>query len=285
MKKNEKIDISTKTENTWCPGCFNFPILIGFKRFIEEEIRKGRKKEDFAICSGIGCQGKIFDYVDLNGLNTLHGRELPSSIGIKLGNPTLDVYAFGGDGGTYQEGMSHLIHAAKKNPDITFMVHNNQVFALTVGQPTAITEEGFVDKTNPDGTLEKPLNPIKLMLSSNASFVARVFADINQMKWILNEAKKHKGFKFIEIIQPCIIFHDDKGYKERTYMLEEENHDSSNWEKAMKRANEWDYDGIKPKDKIPLGIFYKEKRKSLEENLPIVKDLIKNKKSFKDIKR
>jgi 2-oxoglutarate ferredoxin oxidoreductase subunit beta len=279
-----KTNISTTTPPTWCPGCFNFHILAGFKKFIKGEISKGRKKDDFSIVTGIGCQGKIFDYVNLNGLNTLHGREIPSATGIKLGNPNLNVYAFGGDGGTYQEGISHLIHAAKKNIDMTFLVHNNQVFALTVGQPTVVSEEGFSDKTVPEGITEKPLNPIKLMLSSNASFVARVFADLKQIEWILGEAKKHKGFKFIEVIQPCIIFHDDKGYKEKTYMLHEKKHDSSDWKKAMEKAEEFDYQ-LKKDTKIPLGIFYKEKRETLEDNLPQIKELIKKKKSWRDVRR
>jgi 2-oxoglutarate ferredoxin oxidoreductase subunit beta len=86
-------------------------------------------------------------------------------------------------------------------------VHNNQVFALTVGEPTPTTEKGFKDKTNPDGVKITPLNPIRLVLSAGASFVARVFADSKQVEWVLGEAMKHKGFAFIEIIQPCLIFH------------------------------------------------------------------------------
>ncbi|MEA3414008.1 MAG: thiamine pyrophosphate-dependent enzyme [Nanoarchaeota archaeon] len=279
-----KKNISTTTPPTWCPGCFNFQILAGFKKFLESEIVKGKKKDNFAIVTGIGCSGKMFDYINLNGLNTLHGREIPSALGIKLGNPNLDVYAFGGDGGTYGEGISHLIHAAKKNLDITFIVHNNQIFALTIGQPTVISEKGYSDKTTPEGVTEKPLNPLKLMLSSNAGFVARVFADVKQVEWVLKEAQKHKGFKFIEIIQPCIIFHPDKGYKEKTYMLNDKKHDSSNWKKAMEKAEEFDYE-LKENSKIPLGIFYKEKIETLEENLPSIRELIKKKKSWKDIKR
>lgn len=273
-------NLSTKTAITWCPGCFNFHILEGFKKFLESEIKKGKKKEDFAIVTGIGCSGKIFDYVNLNGLNTLHGREIPSALGVKIGNPNLEVYSFGGDGGTYSEGISHLIHAARENYDLTFLVHNNQVFALTVGQPTAVTEKSFRDRTTPFGVKDFPLNPIKLMLSSNASFVARVFADKKQIEWILAEAKKHKGFKFIEIIQPCIIFHPDKGYKEKTYFLNNKNHDSSNFEKAMKKAEEFDYNSL---TKIPLGIFYKKSRQTFVEKHDRLKDLIKKNKSWREI--
>jgi len=276
MKKNPiDMNIDTITPPTWCPGCFNYQILAGFKNYLTGELRKGRTKEDFAIVAGIGCQGKIYDYVRLNGLNTLHGREIPTSLGIKMGNPKLDVHAFSGDGAAYSEGVSHLIHAARENIDITFTVHNNQVFALTVGQPTPVTEKGFTDKTTPFGVVVKPFNPLKLMLNSNASFVARVFADVKQVEWVYKEAAKHKGFKFIEIIQPCIIFHKDIGYKQQSYMLEDKKHDSSNFEKAMKRASEWDYDGINKKSKIPLGIFYREKRPTIIDNHWQLKDRLK----------
>lgn len=259
------INISTKTKSTWCPGCYNFQILAGFKKFIEEEISKGEKKENFAIVTGIGCHAKIFDYVNLNGLNSLHGRVLPTCLGIKVAKSKLNVFGFSGDGDAFSEGISHLIHAARYNSNFTYLVHNNQVFALTVGQPTPTTEKGFVDKTTPQGVKTPPLNPIKLMLAAGCGFVARVFADVKQIENILKEAKKHKGFKFIEIIQPCLIFHPDKNYKQHTQSLEEIKHDSNNFEKAMQRADEWDYDGIKNGDKINLGIFYQKKMPIFEE--------------------
>ena len=279
--KIKDTNLNTTTKNTWCPGCFNFQILAGFKNFIAGELKKGRSKDDFAICSGIACQGKIFDYVNLNGLNTLHGRELPTALGMKIGNPNLEVYAFGGDGGTYSEGISHLIHAAKQNIDITLTVHNNQVFALTVGQPTAVTEQGYADKTTPEGVFSKPLNPIKLMLNANCSFVARVFADVKQVEEVYKEASKHKGFKFIEIIQPCIIFHADKGYKEHLKIIDKK-HDVHDFDKAMKLASEWDYDGVDNGSKIPIGVFYKEKRTTLEDKHWQLKKLIKERKSWKE---
>lgn len=282
QKASQFPSLSTKTKPTWCPGCFNFQILAGFKNFLEKEIKKGKNREDFAVVSGIGCHGKIYDYVNLNGINTLHGRTLPTAVGIKIGNPNLKVYGFSGDGASYNEGISHLIHAARENIDITYIVHNNQIFALTVGQPTATTEKGFVDKTTPEGVKYIPLNPIKLMLSSNASFVARIFADVKHVEWILNEAKKHQGFKFIEIIQPCLIFHPDKEYKKYTQSLEAIKHDSNDFAKAMKRADEWDYNGVKKGDKINLGIFFKEKRPTFEDNHWQLKELIKKKKSWKE---
>jgi len=208
------IDLNTKIKPTWCPGCWNFQILTGVKNVLA---KSGKTKNDLAIVSGIGCHAKIYDYINLPGLNSLHGRVIPVCLGLKLGNPNLTVLGFSGDGDAYAEGIEHTIHAAKYNSDFKYLVHNNQVFALTVGQPTPTTELGFKDKTTPAGVKTLPLNPIKLMLATGASFVARVFAEVKQIEYVLKEAMKHKGFAFIEIIQPCLIFHPDTGYKEKTY--------------------------------------------------------------------
>lgn len=257
--------IRTNLTPTWCPGCFNHMILAGVQRFLEKQITSGKKKNDFAMVSGIGCHAKIFDYLDLQGVNSLHGRVLPVALGMKIANPKLNVLGFSGDGDAYAEGMEHLIHMARYNSDIKYLVHNNQVFALTIAEPSPVTEKGYKDKTNPIGVKLQPINPIKLMLGAGASFVARVFADVNQVQQVLEEAQKHKGFCFIEVIQPCVIFHNDSGYKEKMYNLQEAKHDKTNFEMAVKRAEEFDYDSIKTDTKIPLGIFYQAKKEVFEE--------------------
>lgn len=271
--------ILTPTKPTWCPGCFNFQILAGVKKFLEKQ---RKPLDDFAIVSGIGCHAKIFDYLNLNGLNTLHGRVLPTCLGLKMGNPNLNVIGFSGDGDAYAEGMAHTIHAARYNTNFTYLVHNNQVFALTVGQPTPVTERGFKDKTTPQGVKLQPLNPIKIMLASGATFVARVFADSKQIEWVLQEASKHKGFAFVEVLQPCIIFHKDIRYKERIYSLEKTGHDKTNFDKAWKKALEFDYEVA---ENIPTGIFYQKELPTLEDQFEQIRKLKAKKKSWKDIKR
>ena len=278
-------NLNTPIIPTWCPGCYNFQILAAIKSYINEEIKNGKKKDDFAIVAGIGCHAKIFDYINLNGINTLHGRVLPTCLGMKVGNPNLNVIAFSGDGDCYAEGMEHLIHAARFNSNFKYFVHNNQVFALTVAQPTPTTEVGYKDKTTPLGVKTYPINPIRLMLAAGASFVARVYADKSQIEYVFKEAMKHRGFTFIEIIQPCIIFHDNKGYKEKTYSLEKEGHDKTNFDAAWKKANEFDYNGVNEKTKIPLGIFYQKEKPVFEDLHPQLVELEKNKTSWKYIKR
>jgi 2-oxoglutarate ferredoxin oxidoreductase subunit beta len=282
---NKDTNLNTKAPITWCPGCYNFQILAGVKNTIAKLISEGKEKENFAIVSGIGCHAKIFDYLNLNGINSLHGRVISTCFGIKIGNPNLNVLGFAGDGDAYAEGMEHLIHAARYNSDIKYFVHNNQVFALTVGQPTPTTEQGFKDKTTPAGVKIAPINPIKLMLAAGAGFVARIFSDINQIKEVLDEAIKHKGFCFIEIIQPCLIFHPDLKFKEKTYNLQEAGHDKSNFEQAMKKACEFDYNFVGEKTKIPTGIFFQQEKPVFEDLFPQLSKLKKERKSWRDIRR
>ena len=279
---NIATNLNSPTPITWCPGCFNFQVLASVKNVIMEEIKKGKKKEDFAIVAGIGCHAKIFDYINLNGINTLHGRVLPTCLGMKVGNPNLNVIGFSGDGDAYAEGMEHLIHAARYNSNFKYFVHNNQVFALTVGQPTPTTEIGYKDKTTPLGVKIHPLNPIKLMLAAGASFVARVYAEKEGIEYVFREALKHKGFAFIEILQPCLIFHADKNYKEKIYSLEKRGHDKTNFEQAWKKAQEFDYNIVK---KIPTGIFYQKEKPVFEEQYPQLMELKKKKIGWKDIRR
>ncbi|MCX6746581.1 MAG: thiamine pyrophosphate-dependent enzyme [Candidatus Pacearchaeota archaeon] len=275
-------NLSTPTPVTWCPGCFNFQIFAGVKNIISEQIKAGKNKEDFAIVTGIGCHAKIFDYLNLNGINTLHGRVLPTCLGMKIGNPNLTVLGFSGDGDAYAEGMEHLIHMARYNADLKYFVHDNQVFALTVGQPTPTTEIGYKDKTTPLGVKLHPINPIKLMLASGASFVARVFAESKQVEYVLREALKHKGFAFIEVLQPCLIFHPDSSYKSKTYSLEETKHDKTDFKQAWEKAQEFDYNIA---NKIPVGIFYQKEKPVFEDLYYQLAELKKKKKSWKDIRR
>ena len=255
------VDFNTKEINTWCPGCPNFMILASVKKALAE-LRL--KKEEVVLTTGIGCHAKIFDYIDIGGIYSLHGRPIPTAIGIKLGNPKLKVLAFAGDGDTYSEGISHFIHACRYNADINLVVHDNQTFALTTGQATATSQQGFKTKAEPFGEIHKPLNPIKLALVSGATFVARANAkDIQGTAEILVEAIKHKGFSFVEIIQNCLQFNLDMNLLDKLiYKIENKKPDMN---KAMDLASEWDYNS--QKGKIPIGILYKEERKTFEDNL------------------
>lgn len=249
---NTKDNLSTTNEITWCPGCLNFMILESAKRTFAKLIDGGLKQEEIAIVTGIGCHAKIFDYLNVSGFYGLHGRVIPTASGIKLGNPNLTVIGFAGDGDTYSEGMEHFIHAGRFNADMTLVVHDNQSFSLTTGQPTPTTQQGYVSKASPFGEMHHPINPIKLALASGMTFIARCNArDIVHTSEILGKAIKHKGFSFVEIIQDCLIFNKDMNAKDELMYKIKDNKDKKI---AERLADEWDYNS--KNGKIPIGILY-----------------------------
>jgi 2-oxoglutarate/2-oxoacid ferredoxin oxidoreductase subunit beta len=282
MVKEKKVNLGTNHEITWCPGCYDFMILESVKRAIASLIEEGEKQENFAMTTDIGCSSKIFDYLNISGIYGLHGRAIPTALGLKLGNPNLKVLTFAGDGGTYSEGIGHLIHACRNNSNFTLIVNNNQTFALTTGQSTATTQEGYVSKSEPLGEFSLPINPIKIALASNASFVARTFAgDIEDTARVIKEAIKHNGFSFVEIIQPCLQFNKELiKIKNQIYKIQDNRDDIK---KANLIADEWNYNSRDKK--VPVGIIYQQNRKTLEEEWPQLKKLLDKKILWKNLEK
>ncbi len=264
----EPRDFITYAHNTWCPGCGNFGILTAVTEVFAELVNEGTvKKEDIIITAGIGCHAKIADYLNTNSFYSLHGRSIAPATGIKLARPNSLVVAFAGDGDAYGEGISHLIFAAKRNTDITAIIHDNRIYALTTGQFAPTSPSHFPGRSTPKGSPEDPLNPIELMLNVGATFVARTFAgDLKHMKKIFKEAMLHKGFSFVDVLQPCVTFFNTyQFYRERVYDLQEDGHDPRNFDDALDRAREWNYTD---EDKsIPIGIFYKTEKLTFEEQI------------------
>jgi len=260
-------DLKTPAKNTWCPGCGNFGILMGFKRAL---IQLGFERDQVVIVSGIGCHGKIVNYVNVNGFHGIHGRVLPLATGIKLVNPNLTVVGFAGDADCYDEGWGHFSHAIRRNVDITLIVHNNMVLGLTTGQTTATSQKGFKTKSTPFGSIPPMLNPIAHALVSNGTFVARGFAgDMMHLNGLIVEAIRHRGFAFIDVFQPCVTFNYLNTYdwfKQRVYKLEEEGHDYTDRQRALEKSFEWG-------DRIPIGIFYKEEKPTYSDSLSHVKGM------------
>jgi 2-oxoglutarate ferredoxin oxidoreductase subunit beta len=260
-------DLKTPKQNTWCPGCGNFGILMAFKKAI---IEIGLEREEIVLVSGIGCHGKMVNYVNVNGFHGIHGRVLPAAQGIKLTNPELKVVGFAGDSDQYDEGWDHFTHAIRRNVDMTLIVHDNMVLGLTTGQATSTSQQGFKAKSTPFGVIPPRLNPIAHALVSDSTFVARGFSgDMLHLKGLIVEAIKHRGFAFVDVFQPCVTFNylnTYDWYRQRVYKLEEEGHDVTDRNKALKKAFEWG-------DRIPIGIFYKKERPVYRDNLPHVKDM------------
>ncbi|MDH5461765.1 MAG: thiamine pyrophosphate-dependent enzyme [Candidatus Bathyarchaeota archaeon] len=259
-------DLKTSAKNTWCPGCGNFGILMGFKRAL---MQLGLDRDQVVLVSGIGCHGKIVNYVNVNGFHGIHGRVLPLATGIKLANHNLTVVGFAGDADCYDEGWGHFSHAIRRNIDMTLIVHNNMVLGLTTGQTTATSQEGFKTKSTPFGSIPPALNPIAHALVSNGTFVARGYSgDMRHLVSLMVEALKHKGFAFLDVFQPCVTFNNLNTYdwfRKRVYKLEEEGHDYADIETALERSFEWG-------DRIPIGIFYRAERPTFRGSLPQLKE-------------
>lgn len=249
------MSLKTYAEITWCPGCGNFAILNVVRKVFE------RLDTPVVMVSGIGCHAKIVDYVNVSSFYSIHGRVPPTATGIKLANPKLAVVGFAGDGDAYGEGLEHLLFAAKRNVDITMIIHNNRIYALTTGQFTPTSPKGFRGKSTPEGSVEEPFNPLELMFSAGATFIARSYSNRQKnLEMVIEEAIKHRGFSFVDVLQPCYTFFNTYDYyNERVYELEE--HDPYSREEAEKRIKEWDYNSD---GKIPIGIFYREDREVFE---------------------
>ncbi len=259
----QQSDLATKAKITWCPGCPNSQILVSFRQAVTELVNNGSLKiENLAAFAGIGCHGKISDYINVNSFTSLHGRLIPAMTGAKCANQRLTVIGFSGDGDSLDEGIEHLVHAAKRNSDINLFIHDNRVFALTTGQFDALSPKGFVSKSTPFGSIEEPFNPLLLMLASGATFVARSYAgDMAGTKKVMQAAIAHKGFSYVDIIQPCITFFDSRDYfKDKIYWIGED-FPTNDLKKAMEKVSE------NIEEKVPLGIFYQMEKPTFEEEL------------------
>ena len=263
---NDKTRFNTKARPNWCPGCGNFGIQSALKKALLE---LNLEPHQVVMSSGIGCSSKIPHWINIYGLHGLHGRTLPIATGIKLANNNLVVIAEGGDGDGYSEGMNHFIQAARRNVDLTYIVHNNGVFSLTTGQTSTTGKQGFVSNTTPFGAIEPPFRPIALAITAGATFVARTFSgDINRLSELIVAAIKHRGFAFVDILQVCVSYNPEKSYKwynDRIYNLEDKGHDPTDRSNALTLALADDKDGL------ATGIFYQSVSSPYEDSLPQIK--------------
>ena len=252
-------DMPKETDMAWCPGCGNFPILNIVKMALAE---LDIMPQDVVICSGIGQAAKTPHYLRVNYFNGLHGRALPPATAIKIANPKLTVIAESGDGDTYGEGGNHFLHAIRRNPDITSIVHNNMVYGLTKGQASPTSEKGMKTPVQVGGVVLEPFNPLATAITLGATFVARVFSgDIMQSKVIIKQAIQHKGYALVDVFQPCVVFNKQNTYqwfKQNTYYLDE-THNKSDKLKALELAFNM--------ERMPLGILYQETGRPSYETL------------------
>lgn len=206
MANKTALEYRSNVKPTWCSECGDFNVLDSM---MEAFSKLQLDPDDTVLVSGVGCASRLPFYVKTYGLHTIHGRALPASIGVKVARPDMNVIVVGGDGDGFSIGGNHFIHASRKNPDITYIVMDNEVFGMTKGQNSPTSHSDLTTKINPYETVEDRINPVLMALSFNASFIARGFsADKEQMTDLMVKAIQHKGFSFIHILSPCTQFNN-----------------------------------------------------------------------------
>jgi 2-oxoglutarate ferredoxin oxidoreductase subunit beta len=272
------MDFDTKVKPTWCSGCGNYGIFSSLKSAFE---KIGVPQEKIVVFYGIGCHGNMSNFLNVYGFEGLHGRPIPTAIGAKIANHKLKVIVIAGDGDSYGEGVNHLISAARGNHDITVIVHNNEIYGLTTGQTSPTSEKGTKTKSTPQGSIEVPLNPLALAITSGATFVARGFAgEMDGLTNLIVAGINHNGFSLVDVLQPCLSFekiHNFEYLKQKIYDLSKTNYYKLDKIKAVQKTFEWE-------QKIPVGIFYEEERESYCDQLPQLKSQTLIEKNISGIK-
>ena len=256
-------DFKTPEESWWCPGCGDFGVLAALqKALLELQVAP----EDVAIVAGIGCSGKIGNYVNSYNIHVTHGRTMPAALGLKLANRELTVIAAGGDGDGYAIGMGHFIHAVRRNPDITYIVMDNQIYGLTKGQTSPTSGIGFETKSTPGGNIENTVRPLQLAVAGGASFVAQGFSsNQKQLVELIKAGVRHRCFSLINTLSPCVTFNKVNTYawfKQKLVDLEKvDGYDPSDRNTVMKTLMEH--------DEMVTGVVYQnEKSRSFDQLLP-----------------
>jgi 2-oxoglutarate ferredoxin oxidoreductase subunit beta len=201
-----KKDWTSDQEVRWCPGCGDYGILTAVQMLLPD---LGVRRENTVFVSGIGCSSRFPYYMDTYGVHSIHGRAPAIATGIAVARPDLDVWVVTGDGDGLSIGGNHLIHALRRNVNLTILLFNNQIYGLTKGQYSPTSEVGKVTKSTPFGSVDHPFNPVSLALGAEATFVARTHdLDRKHMMEIFRRAHDHRGASFVEIYQNCNVFND-----------------------------------------------------------------------------
>jgi 2-oxoglutarate ferredoxin oxidoreductase subunit beta len=204
--KQTKKDFTSSSEVRWCPGCGDYAILAAVQSFLPE---LGLRKENIVCVSGIGCSSRFPYYLDTYGLHSIHGRAPAIATGLATSRPDLNVWVITGDGDALSIGGNHLIHALRRNVNLTILLFNNRIYGLTKGQYSPTSETGKITKSTPAGSVDEPFNPISLALGAEATFVARTLdSDRKHLTSVLRQAVEHRGSALVEIYQNCPIFND-----------------------------------------------------------------------------
>lgn len=254
MTKLKPADYKSHVKPTWCPGCGDFGVLASlYKAMAQLELDPANT----VVVSGIGCSSRLPFFVKTYGFQTAHGRVLPVATGVKVANPELTVIAVGGDGDGFSIGGGHLAHAVRRNPDITYVVMDNEVYGLTKGQTSPTSPVGLQTKSTPFGSSDVPINPMAWVLASGVSYAARGFSgNPKQLVDLIVDGIRHPGFSFVQTMSPCPTFYNTFDLWRPKIQDMPDDHDTADRTQAMSQAFR--------DDAIPVGLFYKTVRPTLE---------------------
>lgn len=255
-------DFKTTEKSWWCPGCGDFGVLAAMQKAL---VAVGAEPSQTAIVAGIGCSGKLGNYINSYNIHVTHGRTLPAALGLKLANRDLLVLAAGGDGDAYAIGMGHFMHALRRNVNVTYIVMDNHIYGLTKGQTSPTSESGFKTKTTPKGSLDRPVHPLMLAVSAGATFVAQGFSSWQpQLQRLIQQGIEHPGFSLINVISPCVTYNKVNTYDwyktNMTNLDNDASYDHTDRTAALKRLDE--------SHELVAGLIYQEETEPYEALVP-----------------
>ncbi|WP_067571808.1 2-oxoacid:ferredoxin oxidoreductase subunit beta [Nocardia acidivorans] len=199
-------DYTSDQEVRWCPGCGDYVILATVRGFLAD---LGLERENLMFVSGIGCSSRFPYYLEAYGIHSIHGRAPAIATGLAVTRPDLSVWVVTGDGDALSIGGNHLIHALRRNVNMTILLFNNRIYGLTKGQYSPTSETGKVTKSTPMGSIDHPFNTLSVAIGAEAAFAARALdSDRAGLNEVLRAAAEHRGTSFVEILQDCPIFND-----------------------------------------------------------------------------
>ena len=266
-------DLKTTAHNDWCPGCGDFGILNAVQMALAE---MNVDPSNTVVVSGVGCSSKAPHFIKTYGVHTLHGRAVPFATGIKLANPNLEVIIEGGDGDGLGIGAGHFVNSGRRNIDMLYIVHDNEVYGLTKGQASPTLGLGMKPKSLPTPNVNQGINPLLLAIAAGYTWVARGYSyDVRHLKDLIIKGIRHKGYAFLDVLQPCPTYNDiqtkeywagegnlDPAGKDmpRTYKLEDTGYDgvvhSNDEDEIKQKIQQAVLKSFEFGDHTPLGVFY-----------------------------
>lgn len=262
----------SKVNPTWCRDCGDYKVLESVTGALAE---LDLEPHNIVMTAGVGCASRFPFYTNTYGFHTVHGRALPAAMGIKVANRERTVLSVGGDGDGFSIGGNHFIHVSRKNPDITYVVMDNEIYGLTKGQNSPTSHEDLLTKINPYEVVEDRINPVLMALSFNTSFIARGFCDDQeQLQDMIVKGIKHRGFSFIHVLSPCTQYNTKVTYESIRSRIAQlpDDHDTSDRIRSMKYAM--------TQEPLYLGIFYENDRPTLHDKLEHLRQM-----SLKDVEK